>query len=126
MVEANQYIQKKNIHFVPIIWSWTNDQQKQWVPALSSILKNKKEDLPQIYVYSPVAEQAVAYPEQLELEKISPEVLMFWAKITSLQMEIDASKKEIAESEAEVEGEEAQTTPEKRQEMEEYFNELTR
>jgi len=54
------------------------------VPPLSSILKNKKEDLPQIYVFSPMADKAVAYPEKLELEKISPELLMVWAKRTTL------------------------------------------
>jgi hypothetical protein len=54
------------------------------VPALNSILKNKKEDLPQLYVFSPLAEKAVAFSEKLELEKMTPELLMVWAKRTTL------------------------------------------
>ena len=71
-----------------------------------------------------MADKAVAYPEKLELEKMSPELLMVWAKRTTLQMEIEAFSEGIANADKKEDDDESKITPEKRQQMEEYLEQL--
>jgi len=114
MVKVNEFIQSHNTLFIPLVWSWASDQNKRLqVPSLSSILGNEKEDLPQIYVFSPMAHETRAYPEALELETMSPELLMLWAKKTTLEIEVAAFIEGLEASEAEG-GEEGETSAEKR------------
>lgn len=50
----------------------------------------KFEDLPQIYLFSGIADKVIEYPEPLVLEEVSPELILIWAKYEILENELVA------------------------------------
>jgi len=61
------------------------------VPALRKVLKvENKDELPQLFVYHPTSMTTLKYPEPLDdYEKVTPELIMTWAKVEVLKLEIE-------------------------------------
>ena len=97
MVEVNTWIQQNPSLFVPIVWSWTSDDQKALqVTPLRDILKVKQEELPGLFAYNTNTNSVFRYPDSLDdAANISPELVMMWGKKVVVQGEIDALQKRL-------------------------------
>ena len=86
--------------FIPIVWSWDNDNSDLLhVPPLRNVLKIKSQkELPNIFVYNPNSMKVKKFPEPLDdPSKLSPELLVLWAKKAVWSTEIKTLKKRIEE-----------------------------
>ena len=69
------------------------------VPPLKKYLKvESRDELPQLFLYHPTSNTAMKYPEPLEdIEKVSPELVMTWAKSEVLKIEVEMLEKRLKE-----------------------------
>ena len=98
MIGIKEWISENPSLFLPIVQSWSNDEGPQMrVPPLRKYLKvNDKDELPQLFLYHPTSNTAMKYPEPLEdVEKVSPELVMTWAKSEVLKIEIEMLERRI-------------------------------
>ena len=95
VVEKIQQLGDTNL--IPIFNPW-----KQWptdtmlVPQLSDVLHIQKSQIPNFFVVNPYTRKVIAYPDPLiDHNKFSPMLILHWASITVLNIEIEAYEQEI-------------------------------
>jgi len=81
---------------------------------LREVLQIKeKDDLPAIFVYHPMSDTTIPYPEELTDPKlISPNLVMLWAQMETMKTEIHMLEKRLADHEADPENDEVKLTEE--------------
>ena len=100
MIGIKEWISDNPSLFLPIVQSWSRDEGPNMrVPPLRKYLDVKsKDELPQLFLYHPTSNTAMKYPEPLEdVEKVSPELVMSWAKSEVLKMEVAMLERRLRE-----------------------------
>ena len=86
---------------MPIIGQWDEEDTLNRVPPLSTILSASKEDMPHIYLLHSLTEQVVMYPDRLDdINNFSPDLIMAWAQMTVIGIEINNYEQQLAEPES--------------------------
>lgn len=94
---------------MPIIGQWDAEDQFNRVPPLSTLLNASKEDMPHIYLLHSLTEQVVMYPERLDdVNNFSPDLIMAWAQMTVISIEINNYERQLAEPESAADGNDQQ------------------
>ena len=99
--------------FVPIVQSWeADDKERLSVYPLRDVLQIKEKDnLPGLFVYHPMSDAIIPYPEELTDHKlISPDLVMLWAEVQVVKTEIHMLEKRLADHEADPENDEVKLT----------------
>ena len=90
------------------------------VPQLSALTGTEKKDLPNYFVMNPVTEQFVPYPYPIDdIKKVSPELILLWARRTVLYIEILYFEQEIKKIKDKTTADATSVTPEEESRMEE-------
>ena len=100
MIGIKEWISANPSLFLPIVQSWPKDSSEELrVPPLRKYLKvENKEELPGLILYHPASNTAMRYPEPLDdMYKVSPELVITWAKIEVLKMEISLLERRLRE-----------------------------
>ena len=101
MAKITEWTQENDSLFVPIIADWDYDNEDMLIPSLAYLLDAQKEDVPHIYVLHSITEQAIPYPTKLDdINNFSPELIMAWAQMTVLSIEVDNYIDQLDEQEA--------------------------
>ena len=84
------------------------------MPKLSDVLSlEENEELPHIFVYHPQSSAVFRYPDTLDdPKKVSPLLVMLWAKIQVLEREITLLEARVKKADEEPDNEEAALTDE--------------
>ena len=104
MIRMMEIIQEQQTGFIPIITAHTQEPaDEQLLPQLSTIMDIKEDELPNYFVLHSMTDQLVPYPHPPhsddDLEKLTPELVILWARRTVILLEIEEFEKEIAELE---------------------------
>ena len=85
------------------------------VPPLREVIKVESQgELPHLFIYHSFSDSVVRYPDIMhDIEKFSPELVMFWAQIQVHEKEISMLRDKLAEHEGANEGDEKKLTDEK-------------
>lgn len=90
-------MQERETGFVPIT-SVFDEKYIQSVPQLSKMIEADKGELPNFYVLNPMTDSVVPYPGELDdVTKVSPELILLWARRTVLYLELEFMQKEQKE-----------------------------
>lgn len=75
-----------DVETIAISWSWDVDEKDELaVFPLRNFISVEQEDLPGIYLMSPVTSEPLKFPdEDLTLARASPELVLAWARIVGL------------------------------------------
>lgn len=108
MAKVTEWTQENDSLFLPIVGHLDlNDQNR--VPPLAEILGiSKEDDLPHIYLIHPLTGQVAVYPEKLDdVNNYSPELIIAWAQMEVINLELENLEAQIQyaeEAEADEEG----------------------
>ena len=100
MVSVKDWIQENPSLFLPIVQAWDQDDRPDLnVPKLRNVIGVKeKSELPNLFLYHPTSQRAMPYPEPLDdMDKVSPELVMLWAKAEVLKIEVELLEKRLKE-----------------------------
>ena len=100
MISIKDWISENPSLFLPIVTTWSQDEREDLnVPMLRDVLKLKnKEKLPILLLYHPTSKKAIVYPEPLDdMDKVSPELVMIWAKHEVMMKEIELLEQRLKE-----------------------------
>ena len=92
MHEMNKDMQmSQDSTFLSLVWSWDHDKsQRKAVPPILDYIKVEKEDLPGLFLLSPVTGDAIRFPEEgFTLQGVSPELIMGWARFAGFEREVE-------------------------------------
>ena len=119
MLSIQEYIKEKPALFVPLVWSWSNDEKNMSVPPLRDVIKAEKDKLPHIYIFNPNSNEAFEYPDKLDdPQKVSPALIMAWAQKTVTAKEIELLEKRLLEYDDDKVEEEKKLTAEQKPKVE--------
>ena len=97
MAKVIEWTQENDSMFIPVIQDWdVEEEEDMLIPSMVNLLGATKEDLPHLYLFHPISDKAVPYPEKLDdINNFSPELIMAWAEKTNLSLEVDHFAEEI-------------------------------
>ena len=97
MAKIIEWTQENDSMFIPVIQDWdVEEEEDMLIPSMANLLGATKEDLPHLYLFHPISDKAVPYPEKLDdINNFSPELIMAWAEKTNLSLEVDHFAVEI-------------------------------
>ena len=98
MAKIIEWTQENDSMFIPVIQDWdVEEEESMLIPSMAGLLGANKEDLPNLYLFHPVSDKAVPYPDKLDdINNFSPELIMAWAEKTNLSLEIDHLAEDLA------------------------------
>ena len=127
MISIKDWIMENPSLFLPIVTTWSQDERDDLnVPMLREVLKIKdKSKLPQLILYHPTSKSAILYPEPLEdMDKVSPELVMTWAKHQVMIKEIELLEQRLKEYSDETVPKEAKLTEEQIPKVEAHLEQM--
>ena len=97
MARIIEQAQEGQTDFVPIVSSLDEDQAFLRVPHLAEMIGVKDaNDLPHFYLLHAATDAVVPFPEQLEdVAAFSPELIRIWARLTSIDQDIELLEERI-------------------------------
>ena len=102
MAEVLNRTQEKESHFLTIIHQFddTVENLPTDVPPLARLVGARIEDLPHVYLWNSQVDRTMPYPDKMnieDVEKYSPDTMLAWCHVASLQAEQAALEEHIQE-----------------------------
>lgn len=96
MAKITEWTQENESLFIPIIQNWDLEAESARTPSLAGILDAKKDEIPHIYLLHSYSGRSIMYPEMLEeVNNFSPELIMAWAQLSVLEIELEGYRADL-------------------------------